>query len=344
MSDSNKYITEIDIDEYQEFVETNEMTSVFHHQKWIKLLSVQYNFPIRIIAIKNNNKIVACIPFLEIKHLFSKKKLVSLPFSDYVTPLISDQKILNTLYSFFSTSLLNYYNSIEIRSFLFPFGEVIVKNSYVAHYLKLSSDFNSVYTNFYSNKKRNIRKAIKSNLVIKKYTDQKGVDLFYKLHLKTRKKYGTPTQPKSFFNKLGKEFLNKNNGFILIAYKEGLPISGAVFLYTQNIFVFKFGASDDKYLEYRPNDLIFYEAIKWCCENNFKIMDFGISSINNSGLRRFKSGWGAEEKIAPYTYFIKDGQIPQTKGGLNSFSKSIIRISPLWFNKIVGLLFYNRAG
>jgi lipid II:glycine glycyltransferase (peptidoglycan interpeptide bridge formation enzyme) len=338
-------VSQISIDEYDHFVQSHPDANVFHSRKWITLISEQYNFPVRILALKMNNEIRSVIPFLEIKHRFSTKKLVSLPFSDYVDPLvIKNTEDLGILLNFVNKRLLYLYKHVEIRSLFYPLGEFIVRNAYVVHYMNLNMDFQSVYAHFSDSKKRNIRKAQRENVQIKRLDTLKAVDDFYMLHLKTRRKHGVPTQPKSFFKRIFHTFISSGDGFLMSAYLGKKIIGSAIFLTYNNRIMFKFGASDEKYLNYRPNDLLFFETIKYGCENGFIQLDFGTSSVGNEGLRRFKTAWGATEKYIPYTYFTRTGKIPKSKGGLSQILRDLIRISPLWLNRIIGLLFYNRAG
>jgi len=59
----------------------------------------------------------------------------------------------------------------------------------------------------------------------------------------------------------------------------------------------KYGASEKAYHHLRPNNLIMWEAIKWCAQNGFKTFSLGRTEPENEGLLQFKQGWGTTEKI-----------------------------------------------
>ena len=163
------------------------------------------------------------------------------------------------------------------------------------------------------------------------------------MHLLTRKRHGTPIQPYGFFSKLKELILDQDKGMILTAYKDNIPLSAAVFLYDNQSMTYKYGASDQRLLYNRPNGLLFYEAIRTAREMNLKIFDFGISRVENPGLRRFKAGFGATE--LPVTYSVMSDSPVKKKGktGDSRWVRFIIRHSPLWVNRLIGELFYKYA-
>ena len=53
---------------------------------------------------------------------------------------------------------------------------------------------------------------------------------------------------------------------------------------------------NENYQEYRPINLLFYEILKDAINNNFKVFDFGIFTVNeepNMGLAKFKENFGS---------------------------------------------------
>ena len=133
-------------------------------------------------------------------------------------------------------------------------------------------------------------------------------------------------------------------GFVLLAYAGGVPIAGAVFLTWNGTITYKFGASDPAFWKLRPNNLIFWTAIRWACENGFHTFDFGRTSLDNQGLREFKGGWGSREEPLIYS-LISDRQPKHTSGrlSLNRMLSATIRRSPAWVCQALGELLYKYA-
>lgn len=57
-----------------------------------------------------------------------------------------------------------------------------------------------------------------------------------------------------------------------------------------------FAGADEKYLRYRPNDILPWEVMKWGSLNGYKVFDFGGAGIPNVpyGVRDYKLKFGGE--------------------------------------------------
>ena len=109
---------------------------------------------------------------------------------------------------------------------------------------------------------------------------------------------------------------------------------------------YAYGASDPGALHLAPNNLLFWEAIAWGCEQGFSVFDFGRTERDNQGLMQFKRGWGGTETPLPYYYS------PQI-AGLASTSRrswkyrvftSCWRVLPLGISAPLGRALYRHLG
>jgi lipid II:glycine glycyltransferase (peptidoglycan interpeptide bridge formation enzyme) len=132
-------------------------------------------------------------------------------------------------------------------------------------------------------------------------------------------------------------------GFILLAYAGDQCIAAGLFLHWQKILVYKYASSDDTGQGLRPNHLLTWTAIRWGCENGYKIFDFGRTDIENEGLRTFKNRWGADEIPLSYSYFPAK-PIHSSKSRISSLMNVILRNSPLWVCRSTGELLYKHFG
>ena len=130
--------------------------------------------------------------------------------------------------------------SIEIRWPLIEHAGVYKGSSFTNHLTLLDADPNKVYSKF---KKKSVHasivQALKSGIIIKKGEDWTALRTFYDLHCQTRQRQGTPVQPLRFFKMLHDKLLSKGYGFVLLAYKEDVPIAGGVFLCWNNVLIYK---------------------------------------------------------------------------------------------------------
>jgi hypothetical protein len=131
-------------------------------------------------------------------------------------------------------------------------------------------------------------------------------------------------------------------GTVLLAYERETPVAGAVFLAWNGAVTYKFGASDPAYWALRPNNLVFWEAIRAACVRGDRTLDFGRTELENHGLREFKCGWGAREEPLVYTFA---GGAPRSdaRGIVVRALGAAIRRSPVWFCRAVGEAGYRFA-
>ncbi len=76
-----------------------------------------------------------------------------------------------------------------------------------------------------------------------------------------------------------------------------------------------------------PNNLIYWEALRWAVQGRARAFDFGRSPPG-SGTHRFKLGWGAEEHPLAWLRLSPAGA-PLAAGGASG-SAALARLSALW--------------
>jgi lipid II:glycine glycyltransferase (peptidoglycan interpeptide bridge formation enzyme) len=91
------------------------------------------------------------------------------------------------------------------------------------------------------------------------------IQTFYDLHLATRRRQGTPVQPRKFFTQIRNSLIDQGLASILLAEVEGRAVAAALFLTWNGVTVYKFGASDPAAWPRRPNHALFWTAIRESC-------------------------------------------------------------------------------
>lgn len=320
------------------------LTTVFHSPEWVDLIARTYHYRAFILAdIDPQGQLLAGIPMIEKTSVFGNKSWISLPFTDHCAPLsISHEHEI--LFTRKLVELLHQRSNLrmELRWQYKDNGELQTKQDFVLHNLSLSPDFSSTAKRIHPMHCRNARNATKRGVTIDTGVGVEHLAQFYRLHLITRRRMGVPIQPKLFFTNLANNLLNGTQGFIMCAYIDSLCVASAIFLFANKTMTYKYGASDPKYTQMRPNDLIFWNAIQWGCENGYTNIDFGRTEIGNSGLRSYKSRWGAIEKDLVYSYGPTS---PKNRSAwINNVLSTVIRHSPKWMCQLSGELLYRIAG
>jgi CelD/BcsL family acetyltransferase involved in cellulose biosynthesis len=132
--------------------------------------------------------------------------------------------------------------------------------------------------------------------------------------------------------------IEPGNGFAILASSGREPIAGAIFLAWNGQLIYKYSASDSAYWKLRPTKLVLWSAIAWGCRHGYRLIDFGKTDVENSGLRDFKSSWGSTEVPLTYSYL---GASPAPAGGFAARTAAwLIRSSPPIVCRMIGELLY----
>jgi CelD/BcsL family acetyltransferase involved in cellulose biosynthesis len=320
---------------WQSFLSSQQDAGPFHHPAWAALLAECYGFrPFAFATADAAGTIVAGVPMLDVRRRLREPRRLSLPFTDACPPLAASEDARTQL-----AARLAVAGRLELHAPLAGTG-LVARLRGVTHVLGLDADAESLRRRFHSQMRRNVKRAERGRTTIRAgETRSDLVDVFYDLHLRTRRRQGVPVQPRRFFRLLWDEMIEPGRGTLLLAYSGRTAIAGAVFLGWNGNVTYKFGASDPLYWDLRPNNLIFWTAIRDACARGDRRLDFGRTDLDNTGLRAFKSGWGAQEEPLYYTFA---GTAPRTETRSSALA-GLIRRSPVWFCRAVGEAAYRYA-
>jgi lipid II:glycine glycyltransferase (peptidoglycan interpeptide bridge formation enzyme) len=161
----------------------------------------------------------------------------------------------------------------------------------------LDRPLQDLYRSFSSAARRNIAAAERNGVTVRAATDLDAVRTYHRLHVGTRKyKYRMLAQPLSFFERIWHEFSPGDNIVTLLAYFDGQPIGGALYLVWNDVLYYKFGASLADTLALRPNEMVSWAALRWASERELRQLDWGLSDLDQPGLIAYKRKWASEER------------------------------------------------
>lgn len=335
---------------WDELLLTNESYSFFHSSNWAKVLYESYGYKSLYFSLIDNGTLKVLLPFMEVKSILTGKRGVSLPFTDYCNPIISDgqdfEKIMNSIIEYGKRVK---WSSMEVRvRNLAPYTfspSVNPSVFYYGHSLDLSNGTENIFSNLRESTKRNIKKSEREGIKATISTSYESVSEFYRLNCMTRKEHGLPPQPFRFFQKIHEHIISKNHGIIVLANHLQKNIAGAVYFHLGGKAIYKYGASDKRYQHLRPNNLVMWEAIRHYSQNGYQNFCFGRTEPENKGLLQFKGGWGAEEyTINYYKYNIKKAAFINNSNHVTGFHNQIFRILPMPMLRMAGAVLYKHLG
>jgi len=330
---------------WMEFIQTCPDANIFHHPAWMELMHRCYGYSAAILAIPDGpGSIRAGLPFMKVNSFLTGRRWVSLPFSDYCRPLFRDEAALAEL----TGQLVCIFRSeaikrMEVRWRLPGQAGIQQVSEFVLHTIKLDPDPVQVAKRFKRTHLQNIHQAEERGVSVESGDRLEHMKAFYALQLETRKRHGVPAQPWKYFELLWQHIVKAGMGFVLLATKENEYIAGMVYLGWGCTLIAKYAASREDKFNLRPNNLLFWEGIRRGCQHGFAVFDMGRTEKENTGLRNFKSRWGAREEPLEYSILSRK-PYSLSSGRLDRILHAVIGNSPLWVCRICGELLYRHVG
>jgi hypothetical protein len=314
----------------------------FHTSAWAKVLHQTYHHQPFYLQFSSGRRLAALIPLMEVRSLFTGRRGVCLPFSDTCEPLIFDPEAMGLVRDrLVCFAQERRWKHLEIRggkSFrLAPSSAT----KFYGHTLDLRSGAEALTSRFASPVRRAIRKAERSDVSAVVVRNRPAIGDFYRLHLQTRRRHGLPPQPASFFRNIYEHIIKPGLGFIVLAHRGSRPIAAAIFFRFGKNALYKYGASDKRFQEFRANNLVMWQGIQVLARGGAEKLHFGRTECENDGLRRFKLSWDTEEETIDYFRVDSSGRkcllaAPRDSG----FHKRIFGKLPLILNRLAGSMIY----
>src|SRR5438552_2850346 len=317
--------------------------NLFHRAAWARVLWRTYGHRPIYLHFYREGESVGLVPIMEVASPFTGRRGVALPFSDFCSPLAFNERGQESLMPrLLELGRKRKWRYFELRGGRenFP-ASTMAAEKYYGHSLDLTIGPENVFARFKDSVRRAIRKAEKSGVTVEESHSRAAMLDFYRLHVRTRRRHGLPPQPLSFFLNIHEEIVKPDLGFVILGKLAARTVGAAIFFYSGEAALFKFGASDERAQQVRGNNLIMWEGIRRLAEKRLKTLHFGRTSLTNDGLRRFKLSWGSEEELIEY-FRVAFG----TNKWLNpchnasEFHSRLFRKLPLVFNRLAGTLIY----
>ena len=315
----------------------------FHSSAWARILHDTYGYqPLYVAKTDLLGKLASLLPLMEVWSWLTGKRGVGLPFTDVAEPLCADAASFRELHdAALALGRSRGWKYLECRGGKSWQPEAPASTGFLRHSLALSIGENALLVGFDDSVRRAIRKAERGELKIEFARGPEAMQEFYRLMCLTRRRHGVPPQPYRFFVNIQRHALAPGHGWIVLARHAGQPVAGAVFLHFGRQAIYKFGASDESHQQLRANNLVMWRAILHYASEGFVDLDFGRTSLGNEGLRKFKLGWGAQERQVDYTrYDLRNSGYVAASDKTQGWHNRVFQALPLPISRLAGSLLY----
>jgi CelD/BcsL family acetyltransferase involved in cellulose biosynthesis len=283
--------------EWGRFVANQKYASLFSSPGWAEALWRTYGFEI-MASMASHGDTMSAMLFSTVTDLRGER-VVSLPFSDYCDPLVSDAQVWDELVE----PLLSTTLPIKLRCLHneLPIGDhrFCIRKTAKWHSIDLARTEDELWDGLSSSARQNIRYARRSGVRVRIGRAMEDTFTFHRMHAHLRKtKYRLLAQPRLFFEILHQIFLIDECSAVLLAEFDGTPVAGVFLLHWGDTAYYKFNASLDQ--RCRPNDLLMWQAMVFARQNSLKKLDLGLSDDEQLGLARYKRKFSTEERTISF--------------------------------------------
>jgi hypothetical protein len=312
-------------------------TSPLQHPAWLDALTSAYRLRARIVALTDpQGAILAGLPMIHGK-LPWRKGWTSLPFTDTFEPVVADggqrDRLLSAVAEYTDTEpILIHTRATPPGWFSRELGTMQV--------LDISDGAEGVLRDASAGTRREVTRARRAEVEltarpITSRSDFLGESLT--LIARSRQRLGAPTQPRRYWSRIW-DLHERNEALTIGVYLGETLVANGVFILGSRHAVYKYSASDLATRQLRTNYLMLATAFDHLAARGIRTMDFGISDLHNTGLRKFKARWGGEER--PVHFSATDSRmLPDTLEPGPLLTKTIQR-TPLFLGRTIGSIAY----
>jgi len=270
------------------------------------------------------------LPLCEIRTLAGRRELVSLPFHDTAGVLSRCESASSALVEAALTAARERHcSALELRQ-AEPLSELPPPSSEgpsrrVGLVLELQSDEEAQWGAIGAKVRNQVRKARKEGLELATWSPPELLDGFYECFAINMRDLGSPVHAKRFYREAARRFGERLR--FIVAADGPRAVGGLVAIHTGDRVTVTWASTLRSERRRCPNNLIYWEALRWAVALGASHFDFGRSPVGG-GTYRFKRGWGAEERPLAWVRLAPQGE-PLPLDALGE-SRTLARLSSLW--------------
>lgn len=292
---------------WDDYVGQNPNAGHCHFSAWREVISKTYGHRPYYLWSCKEGKVEGILPLIFMRDLLFRRTLVSLPFLDdggiCAEDLLTAQALCEEalrLAERLGTEGVDFRHRRENGLGLRTHGKKVTL------VLNLIDDPEQTWKGLKAKVRNQVRKAEKSGLSTS-WHQEDGLRDFYNIFATNMRSLGSPVHSFTLFAQILKRF--ETSSKLILVRKGTTTVGGALCLFFKKTVFVPWASSLMAYRSLCPNNLLYWEAIRWASENGFTRFDFGRSSPG-SGTYHFKKQWGASEEPLHWQFLGLDKKDP----------------------------------
>ena len=314
---------------WDRFVEVHPRATIGHLSAWGRVIHDAYGHESIALAAVEEGDVVGILPLVLVRSRLFGDRLVSMPFLDYGGILVDPEATGagDACGALFEAALqaarARSARSLGLRQFHPIELAAPVTDDRVTMLLPLSTA-EAVWKALPSERRNRVRKGEKSGLAAV-WGGAELLDAFYGVFAANMRDLGSPVHHVGFFRAM-LEGLGDTARVLLIREGNGRPVGAAVCLFFRDTIAVPWVSSRREAFALCPNFVLYWEVIRFGCEQGYRTLDLG-RSFKNAGTFEFKRQWGAHPHPLPWIF--RD-LVPGAPPSLDRDSSRFHRVADLW--------------
>jgi FemAB-related protein (PEP-CTERM system-associated) len=257
---------------------------------WRRVIGRSYGHPSFYLWALEGDAVRGILPLVFLRNRLFARGLVSMPFLDDGGPCAADPATTEALAAEalrlserLDAEVVDLRNRKPSGLDLPAFGTKVTLR------LGIGGGSEKLWARLDGKVRNQVRKGQKAGLSVE-WPGRAGVRDFYDVFAVNMRDLGSPVHARALFEALFDEFPSAAR--LALVKKDGRTIGGAVCLMFRDTVQVPWASSLREFLSLCPNNVLYWEILRWAADAGYTCFDFGRSSPD-SGTYKFKTQWGA---------------------------------------------------
>jgi len=329
---------EEDRERWDRYVFQANTATCYHASGWKKIIEDSFGHKTYYLLAENEqHEMQGILPLVHLKSILFGNFMVSLPYVNYGGICADSREIEQQLFGA-AVALASRKQAVhmELRHQADLCCGLPVKTNKVSMTLELRPRPGELWESFSAKLRNQIQRPMRE-LMHARLGAEEELDGFYSVFSQNMRDLGTPVYSKEFFQNILRGFPGSTK--ICTVYTAGgQPVAAGVLVGFKGRLEIPWASSIRTYNRHSPNMLLYWSALKYGCEQGYRVFDFGRST-RGEGTYKFKEQWGAKPVQLYWHYWIKDGgTLPELnpKNPKYRLAINIWKRLPLALTKFIG--------
>ena len=302
----SEILDEADLSAWDQFVERHPQATAYHLSIWRHIMFRAFKRRWYVVAIRQHGMIRAGLPLVHLQsQLLGSNFLVSMPYVNYGGLLSDDDAMVKPLLEgviAFGQRLRAKY--IELRHLANHYPHLPSQQEKASMWLSLPSTAEALLAGFKSKLRSQVLKGQKNGLGVR-IGRFELLDDFYTVFAHNMRDLGTPVYPRAFYQHILEAFPSTSR--IVVATGDGnRPLAAGFLLGYRDRLEIVSASSLRAYNHLQSNMWLYWNCLKYACEQGYRTFDFGRSTEGSSTFK-FKAQWGAQPIRHYWHYHLEAG-------------------------------------